>query len=93
MCKQVVKVGTDVYYAKGQGAAHWECFENPKPTAEAFALARELGFCEHDAESIQRMVPEWVVLRGVLQEDRSQEAQRDMGSTARRNPNATLFDT
>lgn len=45
LCKGPVQAGDDVHYdAEAKTVQHWECFENPKPGPEAYALAADLGF-------------------------------------------------
>jgi len=47
ICSIAIPAGTDVYYDKTAGIAHWDCHDNPRPTPELIALASGLGFIEH----------------------------------------------
>lgn len=47
LCPQTVKAGSDVYYNKGEGTAHWDCYEHQPPDPRAVALADELGYQAH----------------------------------------------
>ncbi len=59
LCNGLVRAGTDVHYdSEAKTVQHWPCFENPKPSAESFRLASELGFIGHDAA----MGADWPVL-------------------------------
>lgn len=55
VCQQTVKAGSDVYYKKGQGVAHWSCLEEQDTSAESVELAERLGFrCHANAMGADR---------------------------------------
>lgn len=44
-CKQFIPAGNEARYdGDSKTVLHWECFENPIPGPEAYALAERLGF-------------------------------------------------
>lgn len=65
ICHGQIKAGSDIYYKKGEGTAHWECIEKPEePGPDTFRLAGELGFVasrEVGGESWARICADWAV--------------------------------
>jgi hypothetical protein len=87
ICSLAVSVGTECRYdSEAKTVQHWECFENPKPTPEQYALADRLGFIKYDSS----MASDGILLR-MSPRDRGTPARR-MESETRRGQDALLFN-
>lgn len=59
ICKGAIPAGEDVHYdAEAKSVQHWDCYENPKPGPDAFALADELGYRHYSWEEILNALSE-----------------------------------
>ncbi|HEY6383448.1 MAG TPA: hypothetical protein VIY07_16800 [Pseudolabrys sp.] len=93
ICDEGVRAGEDIHYdAEAKSVQHWDCFENPQPTAAEIAAAERCGYAAAaaiDSDEWPAIYRDWHLLP--LPPSSGSPAARRPETPARPRRQSTLF--